>query len=359
MSHESKLKAHQYHSRPDVFEGGLSSQEKTLDVLLEQAFRIKEEAAASLWSTQGSFQAEVLFHKLLENHILTITRIVKQLSMDIQALEKQTAQRDFVTSATTLAVQNLDQKNIVGIGDLRGRVARCDASISKLSADVSFWERQVIRLQQEVTELRSAMDARLQELEVKFYHDLGRLEASLTEHSQGQRSSMSDLHRQVHLLEARISSDLKEAKERTDTLKKQTEQQLHSSVQTHAQSSQQLRTQLHDTMLQAESRLVERLHALEARVEQFETQWDKTDHRQADQLKRSETKLGKRMSSVENSLHRELQLLKQEYHKGFLSVHDAIESLRQIGDIKSCLDKEKLQKDIRLICSKVAELNES
>ena len=44
---------------------------------------------------------------------------------------------------------------------------------------------------------------------------------------------------------------------------------------------------------------------------------------------------------------------------GFLSVHDAIESLRQIGDIKSCLDKEKLQKDIRLICSKVAELNES
>ncbi|XP_053181537.1 protein FAM81B [Scomber japonicus] len=362
MSHESKLKAHQYHSRPDVLKGGLSSQEKTLAVLLEQAFRIKEDVAASLRSTQGSIQAEVHFHRLLENHILTITHIVKQLSMDIQALEKQTAQRDSVTSATTLAVQNLDQKNKVVIGDLRGRVARCDASISTLSADVSFWERQVIRLQQEVTELQSAVDARLQELEVKFYHDLGRLEASLTERSQGQRSSMSDLHRQVDLLEARISSDLKEAKEQTDTLKKQTEQQLHSSVQTHAQSSQQLRTQLHDTMLQAESRLVERLHALEARVERFETQLDKTDHHQADQadqLKRSETKLGKRISSVENSLHRELQLLKQEYHKGFLSVHDAIESLRQIGDIKSCLDKEKLQKDIRLICSKVAELNES
>lgn len=69
--------------------------------------------------------------------------------------------------------------------------------------------------------------------------------------------------------------------------------------------------------LQAESRLVERLHALEVRVERFETKWDQTDHhRQADQLKRSETKLGKRISSVENSLHRELQLLKQEYHKG-------------------------------------------
>lgn len=43
---------------------------------------------------------------------------------------------------------------------------------------------------------------------------------------------------------------------------------------------------------------------------------------------------------------------------GFLSVRDAIESLRQIGDIKSRLDKEKLQKDIRHICSKVAELND-
>ena len=68
--------------------------------------------------------------------------------------------------------------------------------------------------------------------------------------------------------------------------------------------------------LEAESRLADRLRALEARVEQFETQRDQADHRRADQLKRSETKLGKRMSSMENSLHQELQLLKQEYHKG-------------------------------------------
>ncbi|KAM7391816.1 hypothetical protein PAMP_022473 [Pampus punctatissimus] len=353
MSNPTDVQAYQYHCRPDVFEGSLSSQEKTLAALLQQAFRIKEEVAAGLRSTQGSIQAEVLSRRLLENHILIITRIVKQLSVDIQTLERQITQWDSVTSGTTLAVQSLDQKNMAGIGDLRGRVARCDASISKLSTDVSFWERQVIRLQQEVTELRSAVDVQFKELEVKLYHELGRLETLLKEHSQGQRTSMSDLQRQVNLLEARISSDLKEAKEQTDTLKKWTEQQLHSSVQTHAQSSQQLRTQLHDNMLEAESRLADRLRALEARVEQSGTQQD-----QADQLKRSQTELGKRMSSVENSLHQELQLLKHNYHKGFLSVHDAIGSLRQISDIKSCLDKEKLQKDIRHICSKLAELND-
>lgn len=44
---------------------------------------------------------------------------------------------------------------------------RCDASIAKLSADVSSGERRMIGLQQEVAELRSAVDVRLKELEVK------------------------------------------------------------------------------------------------------------------------------------------------------------------------------------------------
>lgn len=41
-----------------------------------------------------------------------------------QALERQIAQRDLIASGTTMAVQSLDQKNMAGIGDLRGRVAR-------------------------------------------------------------------------------------------------------------------------------------------------------------------------------------------------------------------------------------------
>lgn len=68
--------------------------------------------------------------------------------------------------------------------------------------------------------------------------------------------------------------------------------------------------------LEAASKLADRLCALEARVEQFETQLDQADRSQADRLKRSETKLSKRVTSVESSLHQELQLLKQEYHKG-------------------------------------------
>ncbi|XP_036953091.1 protein FAM81B isoform X1 [Acanthopagrus latus] len=339
-----------------VSEGPHSSQEGILAVLLEQAFRIKEEVAAGLRSTQGSIQVEALSRKLLENHILTITRIVKQLSVDIQhlrskqALERQIAQRDSITSGTTMAVQSLDQKNMAFIGDLRGRVARCDASIAKLSAGVSSGGLQLIGLQQEVAELKSAVDARLKELEVKLYYDLGRLEASLSELSQGHSSAMSDLNAQVKLLEARMSDGLKEAKEQTESLRRWTEQQIASSVQRC--------TQQWDKMFEVASRLADRLGALEARVEQFETQLDRAGRSQADELKRSETKLSKRITSAQSSLDQELQLLKQDYHKGFLSVHDAIESLRQIGDIKSHLDKKRLEKDIRDISGKVAELND-
>lgn len=42
-------------------------------------------------------------------------------------------------------------------------------------------------------------------------------------------------------------------------------------------------------------------------------------------------------------------------HAGFLSVCDAIESLRQIGDTRSLLDKKKLQRDVKDICSKAVK----
>lgn len=43
------------------------------------------------------------------------------------------------------------------------------------------------------------------------------------------------------------------------------------------------------------------------------------------------------------------------FSAGFLLVRDAIESLRQIGDTRSLLDKKRLQKDVRDICSKMAK----
>lgn len=62
----------------------MSRSDLTLATLLEKAFRIKEDMSKDLQSTQGSVLMEASARKLLENHIQTITHIVKQLSKDIQ-----------------------------------------------------------------------------------------------------------------------------------------------------------------------------------------------------------------------------------------------------------------------------------
>ena len=62
----------------------MTGQEQTLATLLQQAFQIKEDMVISLRATQGSVLMEASARKLLENHVQTITHIVKQLSKDIQ-----------------------------------------------------------------------------------------------------------------------------------------------------------------------------------------------------------------------------------------------------------------------------------
>uniref|UniRef100_A0A8C9RZG4 Protein FAM81B-like n=1 Tax=Scleropages formosus TaxID=113540 RepID=A0A8C9RZG4_SCLFO len=108
-----------------------ADREQAMGALLEQAFRIKDDIIASLNTTQSSVQMEAFSRRLLENHIRTITHIVKQLSQNIEVLESQIVRRDGVSSDTRFALQFLDQKNLAGIGDLRGRVARCADALAR------------------------------------------------------------------------------------------------------------------------------------------------------------------------------------------------------------------------------------
>lgn len=58
--------------------------ETKLAVLLEQARHVSEELALDLRSTQGSSQVEAVSRKLLENHLLMITHIVKKLGQNMK-----------------------------------------------------------------------------------------------------------------------------------------------------------------------------------------------------------------------------------------------------------------------------------
>ncbi|XP_061115377.1 protein FAM81B [Conger conger] len=357
MAHETTMQL----SKPDphksdFLEGRLTNQERTMTTLLEQAFRVKEEVIANLRATQDSVQSEALSHRLLENHIQTITQIVKQLSKDIEVLETQIIQRDSITSGTSFAVQSLDHKNLAGIGDLRGRVARCDASIAKLSGDVNARGSEVHKLQREVLEVRAGVEVQLKETELQLSKVERRLEALLLEHSGRLSKTYGDLQKEAQLLSATTAGGLKELGDRVDRLQEWTGQQLRSSAQTQVQGGQQLSSQLQNRMEEVERRLQEQVERLFVRVEKAEGKLEK-EHK-IDKVKRSEDKMVARIAALEKRLWEELDLIRNEYHSGFQSIHDAMGSLRQIGDTKARIDKEHLQKDIKKIRRKVVALQD-
>uniref|UniRef100_A0A8C0N7X3 Family with sequence similarity 81 member B n=1 Tax=Canis lupus familiaris TaxID=9615 RepID=A0A8C0N7X3_CANLF len=148
-------------------EDRLNNQERTIAFLLEQAFRIKEDISACLQGTHGFRKEESLARKLLENHIQTITSIVKKLSQNIEILEDQIRARDQAATGTNFAVQELNTKHLQGVGDLRGRVARCDSSIVKLSGDIHFIRHEHRKIEKTIQDFMSALETVSKNLDMK------------------------------------------------------------------------------------------------------------------------------------------------------------------------------------------------
>ncbi|XP_051518729.1 protein FAM81B [Myxocyprinus asiaticus] len=347
MSHETALQPYPSHEKSGYLESRMSNQDRTLSTLLEQAFKIKDDVVTGLRAAQGSVLMESSARKLLESHIQTITHIVRQLSKNIQVLETQIIERDHLTAGTTFAVKSLDHKNMTGIGDLRGRVARCDASISKLSADVGAGGWDILKLQKEVSELRSGLELKLRDMELKLFREIGKLDTSLSEKLISQRNATGLLQKEMQRLEVKTSSGLKEMEEETVRLRKWAEEQLKCTVQTHTENSQQLHTLLQDTVVEMEGKLKEHMVLLSGHLENMEARLGK--ERSADKVKRSDSKVNSKISTLEKSFREELEQMRREYQSGFQAVHDAIASLRHIGDAKAKLDKVELQRDIRQI----------
>ncbi|XP_056313011.1 protein FAM81B [Danio aesculapii] len=325
----------------------VTSQEHTLNSLLEKAMKIRDDVVTGLHAAQGSAMMESSARKLLENHIQIITHIVKQLSKDIQVLEAQIMERDNLAAGTTFAVKSLDHKNMMGIGDLRGRVARCDASIAKLSSDVNIGQQDVLNLKQEVNELHSKLDLKMRDMELKLSQKVGKLETSLSEKLILQRNTTADLQKEIQRLDAKSSTGVREVEEQTERLRKWFEEQMKTTIQSHTQNSQQLHTLLQDRLVEVEGKQKENMVVLTGHLERLEAALEKV--RSADRIKHSESKVYNKMTILENSFREELEQIRREYQSGFQTVHDAIESLRHISDTKAKLDKEELQKDIRQI----------
>ncbi|NWX40044.1 FA81B protein, partial [Steatornis caripensis] len=300
--------------RTSLLEERLSSQERTTSFLLHQAFRIKDDIISYLQGSKGYQHRETTAWQLLENHVQTITSIIKKLSQDIEVLEQQIRTRDGAAVETNFAVQSLDRKYIQGLGDLRGRVARCEASIAKLSGDMSVTRHEAQKADKEIYGLHSALKNCVSDFEKKVMQLLGKIETSNSNQSSNLKTVQGDQHHELQLLDFKLTSILSEFRDQIQTHRKWTEAQLTRTEEDQAQHRHQLLDSVKERLERAEKRVEEKLLLVSLKLEQM----DKPQHyeRQLNQMKSDEKNLHARITRFERQIWKELEEMKSEYRSG-------------------------------------------
>ncbi|XP_034955615.1 protein FAM81B [Zootoca vivipara] len=343
-------------SRVHSLEDRLSNQERTTAVLLDQAFRIKDGLVSYLHGNKGIQQGETAARQLLENHIQTITSIVKKLSHDIEVLERQIKSRDDATSGTNFAMQSLDHKHLQGVGDLRGRVARCDASIAKLSGDINIIRHEISKQEKEIHAIKSTVENYANNLELKVMQLLGKIDTSNSEQNSNLKAVQGNQHHELQLLDLKINGVLNDFKDQIQNQRKWIENELRKSEQEQACLINQCIYSVKERLDTVEKKTDDGYYFLCKRIEST----DKTEQFNAElnQVKNDQNKLHARIARFEKLMWHELEEIQSEYRSGFQSIRDSLNALKQIQTTKLKLEEEKFKQDMKKIRRKITEIQE-
>ncbi|NXK72799.1 FA81B protein, partial [Amazona guildingii] len=300
--------------RARLLEQRLSSQERTMAFLLHQAFQIKDDIIAYLQGGQGYQHGETAARQLLENHIQTITSIVKKLSQDIEVLEWQIRTRDGAAAETNFVVRTLDHKYSQCLGDLRGRVARCEASIAKLSGDISFIRHKAQKTDKEIYGLHSTLKNYVADFEKKVMQLLGKIETSNSDQSSNLKTVQGDQHHKLQLLDFKLASVLSDFRDQIQTHRKWTEAQLTRSEEDQAQQRHQLHDSVKERLERAEKRVEEKLLSLSLKLEHMDK--PQKYEKQLNQMRSDEKNLHERLIRFERQIWKEIEEIQNEYRSG-------------------------------------------
>ncbi|KAM8960126.1 protein FAM81B [Pelodytes ibericus] len=340
--------------RVEVLEDRIFNQEKTSTMLLSQAMKINDDVS-KLRDVHGK-QWDIMAQRFLEKHVQTITQIVKQLSKDIEILENQIQTRDNVSTGTSFAVQSLDNKHLQAIGDLRGRVARCDASIVKLSGDLVTIKHELQAKEKEFHRISTALETHMKEIDIKVMQLLGRMETYISEQSSKVKSAQGDQHHEIQVLDFKLDGLIKDVQDQIQNQRRWTESQLQRSEQDQAQHLEQILNSVRDKMNATEIKFQDNLHHLTIKCN------DANEIRRLEpkvqKLKHGEDKMSARITKMEAEIWDELQNIKSEYRAGFQDIQESLNSLQQIQETKGKLESKKVQKDIKKIRRKIVELKD-
>ncbi|XP_078685754.1 protein FAM81A-like [Branchiostoma floridae x Branchiostoma belcheri] len=330
--------------RLDVLEDRLLHQEKTTQSLVDRAFRIKEDLIESLSFTKGTLQGEQTARQLLEDHIRTITVVVKRLSREIEVLEDQIKAKESEIQGTNITAKNLEFQHVAGVGDLRGRVARCDASIARLAADLRTVSESLQAVHREQANSTAILKNKLDRLEQSTSELNSNLGKTTTEQSsklkevEGQNSSQlalldSKTRGLVEDIRASIASNHRYAEGERERLEQHLLNRIELSHHTRDVRQAQFEKRVEDKI----DKLATRLKKLEEEVLR------QAERAKADTFAQTTRT---RMERLERLQREEVEKLRAELHHGFKDVHHSMNSMRSVMDGKRELLKEELQKEL-------------
>lgn len=322
--------------RMENLEDRLAHQEKTTRSLVERALTVKEDIIESLSIAQISWQGEKKARNLLQEHIRTITTVVKRLSREIESLESEIRSRQSQVEGHSTAVKNLELHHVAGVTDLRGRVARCDSVIQRLVSDMRSNNEVISDFKQK------------QELAMKDLRDqISAQEKSIANLTLKMEKSVMD---QANSLE-KLKGDADHRVVQLDSKTKTVVEDIRGSISSNrlwAESEYFKLTQEFQTRLERfEALMVERQEKLERRVDHYLAKVDRIlEEEKSKYYNIWEVRLKEVKSEQEKVMHHSVTQMKDEYRQGFNSVHESISSLQKVFHAKLKLVEDDLRKAI-------------
>ncbi|XP_051896319.1 protein FAM81A-like [Pristis pectinata] len=311
---------------------------------MNQNWCIKDDIDSYSRALKNGGEGEYVVRQLLEEHIRYITVIVKQINKDIEVLQDQIRTLDSGSRGTNNMVKTLEMRHLEGIGDLRGRVARCDASIAKLSADLVRICEGIQNLSNEQQRTKLTLEGKIKDVEGQISQLLKRIEESIREQERKIKLTMGQSSEQPHLLDVVMKNISEDFKGQVLSSSSRLEQELARKEQDLLHQIERLSLVMKDKTESSEKRLEERLNHLSVK-------FDKAEEIQKMKFETQGTKyLEKKLNAIRimiaERIWKEIESIKAETNVGFTAVYESIGSLRQILEAKMKLDKEQLQKQI-------------
>uniref|UniRef100_G3TDT0 Family with sequence similarity 81 member A n=1 Tax=Loxodonta africana TaxID=9785 RepID=G3TDT0_LOXAF len=321
--------------------------EKTTAALVEHAFRIKDDIVNSLQKMQNKGGGDRLARLFLEEHIRNITAIVKQLNRDIEVLQEQIRARDNISYGTNSALKTLEMRQLSGLGDLRGRVARCDASIARLSAEHKSTYEGLQHLNKEQQAAKLILETKIKDAEGQLSGLLTFIELQVNVYKSSLKISNRSVSQTLRLFACflRLKGTVEELSNQILSARNWLQQEQERIEKELLQKIDQLSLVVKENSGASERDLEKKLSHMSARLDKIEESQKKT--LEVQRPKQEEEKLHGRIGKLELQMSEDLKEMKAEINAGFAAIYESIGSLRQVLEAKMKLDKDQLQKQIQ------------